>query len=276
MIVGDVGLDLPRPLLRPRARPAPLALLRPGPLRPRLRAARPRLPDRLRPLDRGAQHRVLPRADRQRQGRPGPARSPIASRSSGPRRPSSCSPPTSEGAADRRSCSGTRAGARSASGEPREEQAPPTGRAARAGDREPAVRPDRRRAASPRRRSSPGCSPPGWSPAPSPRRAASPPRTCAAASSSTRRTPDPAELIDRGDLDLIAIATRHDTHAALAAGRCARGSPSTSRSRWRSTREGLAAVRDAQAATRRAAARRLQPPLRAARGRAAQARPARG
>ncbi|MFN8150902.1 MAG: zinc-binding dehydrogenase [Solirubrobacterales bacterium] len=46
---------------------------------------------------------------------------------------------------------------------------------------------------------------------------------------------DPGELIDGGGLDLIAIATRHDSIPSSPPAPCAPGSPSTSRSRWRST-----------------------------------------
>ena len=74
-----------RRLLREGARPACLALVRAGPLRPRVRGARPRLSDRLRPLDRAAQHERVSRPRRLEAGRRRVARSPSASPSS--RRP---------------------------------------------------------------------------------------------------------------------------------------------------------------------------------------------
>ncbi len=55
-----------RAVLRQGARPPPLALLRPRPLRPRLRAARARLPRGLRPLDGAPQHAGVPRPRRVR------------------------------------------------------------------------------------------------------------------------------------------------------------------------------------------------------------------
>jgi len=60
---------------------------------------------------------------------------------------------------------------------------------------------------------------------------------------------DPGELIERGDLDLIAIATRHDSHAELAARALAAGIAVYVEKPLALDAEGLAAVRDAQAAT---------------------------
>lgn len=60
---------------------------------------------------------------------------------------------------------------------------------------------------------------------------------------------DPGELIAAGDLDLIAIATRHDSHASLAAAALAAGIAVYVEKPLALDAEGLAAVRDAQAAT---------------------------
>lgn len=60
---------------------------------------------------------------------------------------------------------------------------------------------------------------------------------------------DPAELIGRGDLDLIAIATRHDSHAELAAMALDAGIAVYVEKPLSLDGEGLAAVRDAQAAS---------------------------
>lgn len=60
---------------------------------------------------------------------------------------------------------------------------------------------------------------------------------------------DPSELIDAGDLDLIAIATRHDSHAELASRALAAGIAVYVEKPLALDAEGLAAVRDAQAAT---------------------------
>jgi predicted dehydrogenase/threonine dehydrogenase-like Zn-dependent dehydrogenase len=60
---------------------------------------------------------------------------------------------------------------------------------------------------------------------------------------------DPGELIDRGDLDLICIATRHDSHAELAARALAAGIAVYVEKPLALDAEGLAAVRDAQAST---------------------------
>ena len=70
VIVGDVQVDVPRAVgIRARGRHPLLALVRPGALRPRVRGARPRLSDRLRPLDRTAQHGRLSRAGGKRTDR---------------------------------------------------------------------------------------------------------------------------------------------------------------------------------------------------------------
>ena len=61
-------------VLRQGARGPLLALVRPRPLRPDLRGGRGRLPDRLRPLDRAAQHGLLPGPGGRGSARPGPAR----------------------------------------------------------------------------------------------------------------------------------------------------------------------------------------------------------
>jgi predicted dehydrogenase/threonine dehydrogenase-like Zn-dependent dehydrogenase len=60
---------------------------------------------------------------------------------------------------------------------------------------------------------------------------------------------DPGELIDSGGLDLIAIATRHDTHAELAARALRAGIAVYVEKPLALDAEGLTAVRDAQAAT---------------------------
>ncbi|MEO7196974.1 MAG: bi-domain-containing oxidoreductase, partial [Solirubrobacterales bacterium] len=60
---------------------------------------------------------------------------------------------------------------------------------------------------------------------------------------------DPAELIARGDLDLICIATRHDSHAALATQALAAGIAVYVEKPLALDAEGLASVRDAQSAT---------------------------
>ncbi len=60
---------------------------------------------------------------------------------------------------------------------------------------------------------------------------------------------EPAELLARGDLDLIAIATRHDTHAALAAQALAAGIAVYVEKPLTLDAEGLAAVRAAQEAS---------------------------
>ena len=58
---------------------------------------------------------------------------------------------------------------------------------------------------------------------------------------------DPAELIESGDLDLICIATRHDSHAELAARALRTGTAVYVEKPLALDAEGLAAVRDAQA-----------------------------
>lgn len=60
---------------------------------------------------------------------------------------------------------------------------------------------------------------------------------------------DPGELIDEGGLDLIVIATRHDTHAELAARALRAGIAVYIEKPLALDGAGLAAVRDAQAAT---------------------------
>lgn len=60
---------------------------------------------------------------------------------------------------------------------------------------------------------------------------------------------DPGELIDSGSLDLIAIATRHDSHSELAARALRAGIAVYVEKPLALDAEGLAAVRDAQAAT---------------------------
>ena len=60
---------------------------------------------------------------------------------------------------------------------------------------------------------------------------------------------DPEELIDAGNLDLIAIATRHDSHAELAAHALRAGIAVYVEKPLALDAEGLATVRDAQAAT---------------------------
>ena len=60
---------------------------------------------------------------------------------------------------------------------------------------------------------------------------------------------DPAELIASGDLDLIAIATRHDSHAALAAAALRAGIATYVEKPLALDFEELAMVREAQAAT---------------------------
>ncbi len=76
----------------------------------------------------------------------------------------------------------------------------------------------------------------------------------------------PEAVLDAGDLDLVVVATPHDPHASLVArGAAPAISPSTSRSRWRSTGRASRACAPRSPATDGAAVRRLQPPLRARR-----------
>ena len=60
---------------------------------------------------------------------------------------------------------------------------------------------------------------------------------------------DPEELLARADLDLVVIATRHDSHATLAAATLAAGLPVYVEKPLALTEEELVAVRDAQAAS---------------------------
>ena len=61
---GDADRRRPGAAVREGARAPDVPLVRPRPLRPRLRGARPRPPRRLRPLDRAAQHAGVPRSRR--------------------------------------------------------------------------------------------------------------------------------------------------------------------------------------------------------------------
>ena len=85
---GATAMDLDRrTLLREGARAAHEHVVRPRPLRPPLRGGRPRLPDRVRALDREPQPPGLPRARRLGRDRSGPARRRRPSTSPTPRRP---------------------------------------------------------------------------------------------------------------------------------------------------------------------------------------------
>ena len=67
VLVGDVGLDLDRADFYQKELDFFIStLVRPGPLRPELRGARPRLSGRLRPLDREPQHGGVPAPGRRR------------------------------------------------------------------------------------------------------------------------------------------------------------------------------------------------------------------
>ena len=256
-------MDLPRaPFLRQGARPAAVALVRARAVRPELRAPRSRLPDRPRSLDRAAKHGRLPGPGRGREGRPLGARSPTGS-TSGTQSGPSTSSQSGEPGGRRRPLAMARCTARVRAvppadrGSGRMRAATATGPRAdwrgrrgsfATGTLIAGITRCRLRA---RRRS--------------PRPRASRPRALAASSASRRRTRAPTELIERDDLDLVAIATRHDSHAELAATALEAGQRRLRREAAGARRGRAEQARsEAQTAKRGGADRRLQPSPRAA------------